>query len=413
MHSKHNKPEARSAPAFHPLLVRVVAQALHAIFQEQRHADKVIESTLRQQPKAGSRDRAFIAETTYEVVRHYRLLQEALGRTPVSEIDFWQLIGVYFRFREQPLPDWQEFKALKPIAGERWQALSQIRAVRESIPDWLDTLGAAELGADWDETLHWLNRPAQVILRTNRLKTNRQALQQALLAEGVATDAVGANDTLVLQRRQNVFQTKAFKAGLFEVQDYSSQLVAPLLDPAPGMRVVDACAGGGGKTLHLAALMQNKGNIIALDTHQWKLEALRTRARRAGATNIETRPIDSRKVIKRLAGSADRLLLDVPCSGLGVLRRNPDSKWKLSPEQIEQLRQTQQEIIQQYSSILKPGGVMVYATCSVLPSENQEQVARFLESEAGKDFILDTEKRILPQHEGFDGFYMARLRKTV
>ena len=405
-------PPPRAVAAPHPLLVRAVVQTLYTIFADNRHADKVIENTLRQNPKAGSRDRAFIAETTYEVVRHYRILSEALGKTPGSEFDFWQLIGVYFLFRDMPLPDWTEFKTLKTAEiQQRLTALRQIRAVRESVPDWLDALGQAELGENWEPTLVWLNRPATVVLRTNRLKTTRAALQQALQTEGVVSSPVGPLDALVLERRQNVFQTKAFKAGLFVVQDYSSQLVAPLLDPAPGMRVVDACAGGGGKTLHLSALMQNKGSLIALDTQGWKLEELRARARRAGATNIETRPIDNRKVVKRLYGTADRLLLDVPCSGLGVLRRNPDAKWKLTLAQIDQLRATQQDILEHYSPILKPGGTMVYATCSILPSENQSQVAHFLQSEAGKSFALAAEKRILPQDEGFDGFYMAKLVK--
>jgi 16S rRNA (cytosine967-C5)-methyltransferase len=232
-----------------------------------------------------------------------------------------------------------------------------------------------------------------------------------LRQEGVETRTVGDDDALVLIRRQIVFQTKAFKNGLFEMQDFSSQMVASLLAPQPGMRVVDACAGGGGKTLHLAALMQNRGNLIALDTFAWKLDELRTRARRAGATNIETRPIESRKTIKRLYGSADRLLLDVPCSGLGILRRNPDAKWKLMPESIDNLRVVQQDILQSYSPILKSGGRMVYATCSILPSENQEQVATFLASEAGQNFKLLEEKRILPQENGFDGFYIALLEK--
>ncbi|HNM27777.1 MAG TPA: RNA methyltransferase, partial [Saprospiraceae bacterium] len=138
---------------------------------------------------------------------------------------------------------------------------------------------------------------------------------------------------------------------------------------------------------------------------------LRTRARRAGVANIETRVIENNKVIKRLHDSADRLLLDVPCSGLGVLRRNPDSKWKMTPDTIAKLRITQQEILQTYSLMLKSGGRMVYATCSILPSENEQQVAAFLASEAGHDFSLVKDLKILPQDEGFDGFYMALLQK--
>jgi 16S rRNA (cytosine967-C5)-methyltransferase len=159
-------------------------------------------------------------------------------------------------------------------------------------------------------------------------------------------------------------------------------------------------------------MMQNRGLIIALDTLEWKLDALRLRARRAGATNIETRVIENNKVIKRLYASADRLLLDVPCTGLGVLRRNPDTKWKLTPQQVTELEATQQSILQSYSPVLKSGGKMVYATCSVLPSENSMQVKKFLDSEAGKDFQLTEEHSILPQDEGYDGFYMALLSRS-
>ena len=301
------------------------------------------------------------------------------------------------------------------LAGKDILAKAKIlraqRSTRESIPEWLDQMGSAELGDRWDATLTALNQPARVILRTNRLKTERTALQDLLRQESVETQPIGDGDALVLARRQNVFLTKAFKNGQFEVQDYSSQQVARMLAPEPGMRVVDACAGGGGKTLHLAALMQNRGSLIALDTHAWKLDELRLRARRAGATNIETRPIESRKTIKRLYGSADRLLLDVPCSGLGVLRRNPDAKWKITPESIDNLHIVQQDILQAYSPIVKPGGRMLYATCSILPSENQQQVEKFMASEAGKKFRLLEERQILPQDEGFDGFYLALLER--
>lgn len=393
--------------------MRAVAQALVAIFFEKRYADKVIEQTLKSNPKAGSRDRAFIAETTYDVLRYYRYYSAILGRTPRTEADFWQMIGIHFHLKSGQMPDWNEFKSLKIKDIEtRAKEAGQHRAVRESIPEWLDEMAAAQLPDQWDKTLNWLNRPAQVVLRTNRLKTDRKTLQQALLDEGIETKAVGTGEALVLARRQNIFQSPLFKKGWFEVQDYSSQLVATALAPEPGMRVVDACAGGGGKTLHLAALLQNKGSLIALDTFAWKLDELRLRARRAGATNIETRPIESRKTIKRLYNSADRLLLDVPCSGLGVLRRNPDAKWKLTPEQIGQLRATQQDILQSYSLITRPGGRMVYATCSILPSENQDQIREFLDSEAGKKFSLLEAKSILPQDEGFDGFYIAVLERV-
>ena len=216
-----------------------------------------------------------------------------------------------------------------------------------------------------------------------------------------------------LIERANVFKTEAFKKGWFEVQDASSQLVAAYLDVKPGMKVVDACAGAGGKTLHLSALMENKGALIAMDIYESKLKKLKIRARRNGAHNIDMRVIDSTKPIKKLKEKADRLLIDAPCSGLGVLRRNPDSKWKLEPEFLDKIRGTQQHILQEYSKMLKPGGKMVYATCSVLPSENQAQIETFLVSKAGQNFNFIKDKSILAHQSGYDGFYMALLKKSI
>ena len=171
------------------------------------------------------------------------------------------------------------------------------------------------------------------------------------------------------------------------------------------------CAGAGGKTLHLSALMENKGQIIAMDIYESKLRKLKARAKRNKAHNIDMRVIDSTKPIKKLHGKADRVLIDAPCSGLGVLRRNPDSKWKLQPEFLDNIKKVQQDILQQYSKMVKNGGKLVYATCSVLPSENQNQIAEFLASESGKDFKLVKENKVLAHISGFDGFYMAQLER--
>jgi len=209
--------------------------------------------------------------------------------------------------------------------------------------------------------------------------------------------------------RKNLFSTPAFKKGWFEVQDASSQLVAEFLDVKSGMKVVDTCAGAGGKTLHIAALMENKGQVIAMDIYENKLKELKRRAKRAGAHNIEMRTIDSTKPIKKLYDKADRVLIDAPCSGLGVLRRNPDAKWKLEPEFLVRIKKVQADILNSYSRMVKPGGKLVYATCSILPSENQEQVKKFLASENGKNFSLVKDKKILSHESGFDGFYMALL----
>ena len=177
------------------------------------------------------------------------------------------------------------------------------------------------------------------------------------------------------------------------------------------MKVIDTCAGAGGKTLHLASFMKNKGQIIAMDIYESKLRKLKVRARRNKVHNIDTRVIDSTKPIKKLYGKADRVLIDAPCSGLGVLIRNPDSKWKLKPEFLENIKKVQQEILQQYAKMVKQGGKLVYATCSVLPSENQNQIVEFLASESGKDFRLVKDNKVLAHTSGFDGFYMAQLER--
>lgn len=391
----------------HNNTIRGVHTALEAIFEQGHYADKVIERTLKSNPKWGAKDRSFIAETTYEMVRWWRLVNFL---SPSK--DPWDLFGTYWLMQGKELPPWEEFARLQPEKiKSKYEGITD-PGMLESIPDWLQTLGSQELGEKWEAEIHALNEEAEVVLRVNTLKTTRERLKNLLEADGIRSYLVkGYPDALVLEERQNVFRHPSFKEGLFEVQDASSQLVAAALQVEPGMRVIDACAGAGGKSLHLAALMGNKGKVISMDVEEWKLQQAKLRARRNGVSIFEPKIIEGSKTIKRLKESADRLLLDVPCSGLGVLRRNPDTKWKLSLESLEKVQKTQQELLQAYPSMLKKGGQLVYATCSILPSENEEQVKKFLESEAGKDFELVEDKKVLAQESGFDGFYIARLLK--
>ena len=391
----------------HNNTIRGVHTALEAIFEQGHYADKVIERTLKSNPKWGAKDRSFIAETTYEMVRWWRLVNFL---SPSK--DPWDLFGTYWLMQGNELPDWEEFARLQPekIRG-KYENITD-PGLLESIPEWLQTLGSQELGEKWEAEIHALNEEAEVVLRVNTLKTTRERLKNLLEADGIRSYLVkGYPDALVLEERQNVFRHPSFKEGLFEVQDASSQLVAAALQVEPGMRVIDACAGAGGKSLHLAALMGNKGKVISMDVEEWKLQQAKLRVRRNGVSIFEPKIIEGSKTIKRLKESADRLLLDVPCSGLGVLRRNPDTKWKLSLESIEKVQKTQQELLQAYPSMLKKGGQLVYATCSILPSENEEQIKKFLASEAGKDFELIEDRKVLAQESGFDGFYIARLLK--
>ena len=388
-------------------LVEGVVQSLEKIFNEGRYTDRVIEFLFKDQKKWGARDRRFVAETTYDIVRNYRLLQELSG----NSTDFYKLIGVYLILHDSDLPAWEEFKDIdKKSVEQKWNEAKNIRAVFQSVPDWLDELGQAELGNKWGKELAALNEQAPVVLRANTLKGNAKSLKTKLNEEGTETVLLPEyGEALVLKERKNIFTSPLFKNGYFEIQDASSQLVAKFLEPAPGMFVVDACAGAGGKALHVAALMQNKGKLIALDVEERKLEELKRRAQRASVTTIDAKVIISEKTIKDLEGKADRLLLDVPCSGLGVLKRNPDAKWKLSLKGIEEVKEKQKNILQNYSRILKPGGLMVYATCSILPSENQKQVEAFISE--NKNFAFVKEKTIYPS-EGFDGFYMCLMKRT-
>ncbi|HPF95792.1 MAG: RsmB/NOP family class I SAM-dependent RNA methyltransferase [Mangrovimonas sp.] len=399
----------------HRNLCYAVIDGLSSIFNDNEYADKVIQGLLKRDKRWGSRDRAFIAETTYDIVRWKRLYAEiAEVKPPFDRDKLWRMFAVWATMRGIRLPDWKYFEdtPTRKIKG-RFDELSKIRKFRESIPDWLDALGETELGTEtWTKELASLNQQADVILRVNTLKISKELLQAKLFDQNIESEFIkGYPQALKLKERHNVFLTEEFKNGLFEVQDASSQLVAEFLGAQPGMRVVDACAGAGGKALHLANLMENKGQIIALDLYENKLAELKRRAKRNGAHNIETRVIDSTKTIKKLYDKADRVLLDAPCSGLGILRRNPDAKWKLQPEFIENIKQTQQEILQQYSKMVKPGGQLVYATCSILPSENQAQVDKFLTSEFGKDFTFVKDKKVLSHLSGYDGFYMALLEK--
>ena len=399
----------------HRNLVFAVVDALGYIFNEGEYADKVVQKTLKIDKRWGSRDRGFIAETTYDIVRWKRLYAEiAEVKAPYSRANLFRMFTVWAVLRGIDLPDW---KQLEPVPTRRikgkFDELSKIRKFKESIPDWLDEVCEKALGDKlWSSEIAALNKQADVILRVNTLKTTKEKLRKALLEDGIVAEPIkGYPDALKLNERANVFTTKSFKDGFFEVQDASSQLVSQFLEVEPGQRVVDTCAGAGGKSLHLAALMENKGQLIAMDIYENKLKELKRRARRNGAHNIEPRHIHSTKVIKKLHDKADRVLIDAPCTGLGVLRRNPDAKWKLQPDFLEKITKTQQEILRSYSKMVKPGGKMVYATCSILPQENVLQVKSFLASDEGKEFTLAKDKKVFASKSGFDGFYMALLER--
>lgn len=393
-------------------LVNTLSQALAEIFYSGKHADRVIDKYLRANRKWGARDRKFFAEGVYEIVRHKRKL-EFIAQSE----DEWDLIGAHLVLKGFELPNRLEFDNVDIERVRSRAGYKKDPEVEHSFPDWLSQLGREEFGeADWLKLMESLNQPAEVFLRANALKTTVDQLIKDLKAEEIIAEKVQSKDfdlssCLKLKERKNVFITTAFKKGAFEMQDAASQLVAPLLQVEPGHRVVDACAGAGGKSLHIAAMMKNKGKIIAMDVHDWKLKELRDRCSRAGVDILETKLIDSGKTVKRLENSFDRVLLDVPCSGLGVIRRNPDTKWKLTTDEINRLQDLQKDILSKYSGMAKVDGVMVYATCSILHRENEQQVQWFLNSDMGKNWSLIKELRVWPHKHGFDGFYAAVLKR--
>jgi 16S rRNA (cytosine967-C5)-methyltransferase len=391
-----------------------IFKTLRVVFWENVYATKAIQHTLRLHPEWKENTRAVFSGTVYDIIRWWRPLWYIIDREPSSEEkDLQKLITIYLFSKKGDITALQKKRGLDASQIlQRIEVTKTSRVLRESIPDWLDVYGEKELGLRWDTVLASLNKNPDLIIRVNILKTTAKELLVILRKEGIIAEPLDWNpDALFIREKTNVFRLSSFNAGLFEVQDAASQMVCRILDPQSGMRVVDACAGEGSKTLHLAALMKNKGKIIALDTQEWRLKELRKRTTKAGIDTIETRTITSSKIYKRMEGTADRLLLDVPCSGLGTLRRNPDIKWKLTSEDLERLTILQQELLEKYCMITKPNGRMVYSVCSILPSEAEKQVQRFLKNHA--DFHLLNEKRYWPETDGTDGFYMALIERKV
>jgi len=392
------------------LLIGIHDALQETFFAENKYADKVIERLLKSHKKWGSQDRATVSEIFYNIIRWKKRLEYYIGEG-VKPNNIYKIILAYLLWSNTKYKKFEEFQGIKvaDILTKLKKGTFPTKAIEHSIPEWLAKTLEKELGKEWETEMKALNNQAPTVLRVNTLKTTREKLLTILHENDInAKPITGYFDAIELEEKKNVFITEAFKNGFFEVQDASSQLVSEFLDVKDGMRVVDACAGAGGKTLHLSALMKNKGQIIALDIFEWKLAELRRRAKRAGVHNVETRLVNDNKIIKRLYNSADRLLIDAPCSGLGVLKRNPDAKWKISETFLQRLQNEQENILQNYSKILKSGGKMLYATCSILPSENYFQVQKFLEKNS--EYKLVKEQKIMPS-SGYDGFYMAIIER--
>jgi 16S rRNA (cytosine967-C5)-methyltransferase len=361
----------------------------------------VLERALR---GVSEEDRAIATSVVHALVKYDRLLGFASGsESPESRLD--ALLAV--------------------VAGEtdvapriaRIEAPNERLGVAYSMPDWLVELVGAEVGeTSVEAALARMNEPAPRVTRVNTLKTTRDACLRALAEEGLAAHATAhAVSGIILEGRRSLFRTRAFARGELEVQDEASQLVAELVAPPPRSFVVDACAGAGGKTLALAALLEGKGKLVALDPSEPKLEELRRRARRAGASNVQALALDLRDdaALARLQGTASRVLVDAPCTGLGAVRRNPEARWRLRPDDLSRLVSSQAVLTRAAARLVAPHGRLVYATCSFLPSEGEVAVEFFLSEHP--DFTLVTARDVLgrARTEGVatrDGKYLRTWR---
>ena len=438
-------PGARVAATIE-LLDEIVSRA-------ERPADLVSNAYFRARRFIGSGDRRAVSDRVWGIMRRWGQLRWWLKRTGhpaaadrsilargIVSADLMLVDGLALadvevifdggRYRPHPLDD-AELRALRQMEKHSLPHPEQPDWVRLNVQEWVAPHLQEAYGAAWGREIAALETPPPVDLRVNRLKATVEEAREALHREGIETEPMRyAANGLRLKRRLSVVAGEAFQSGLVEVQDEGSQLVAGLVDAQPGMSIADYCAGAGGKTLAIAALMNNKGRVVAMDVLESRLDRSAQRLRRAGAHNVERRALDSdnRKWLKRQAGAFDRVLVDAPCTGTGTWRRNPDARWTLRPEDLAELVPKQAAILDAAARLVKPGGGLVYATCSILPAENERQVEAFLErhpdfavvpvadvwqdaqgAEAPAEIASGPYLRLSPLRHGTDGFFAATL----
>lgn len=364
----------------HPkALLESATELVLRVLRLEHPADAVLSRYFREQRQLGSRERATLAETAYAVLRRKRLF-EYLARSGTGARERRLAILGFAAPREFLLPALSEgerewLQACDAVALDELPA-----ACRHNLPDWLAQALQQQLGAEFDALAASLLQPAPLDLRVNTLQLKRAAAAQALMALGIEAVATPHSPWgLRLVGKPALQKLELFKRGAIEVQDEGSQLLALLLDARRGEMVADFCAGAGGKTLALGAAMRSTGRLYAFDVSAHRLDALKPRLRRSGLSNVHPVVLahERDERVKRLARKLDRVLVDAPCTGLGTLRRNPDLKWRQSPASVQELVAKQHAILASSAHLVKPGGRLVYATCSLLPEEN-EAVAQAL-----------------------------------
>ncbi len=416
---------------FTPALFAHAEAVLGQLLRFDHPADAVVSRYFREHRQLGHADRAFVAETVFAVLRRGRSIE---ARCAGQLSDRRRLLATLAIVR-----GWSQ-RELAPVlkaSEEEWLAAAKAvpeadlpPAVRCDLPDWLYARLEQQFGADEVLALsRAMNQSAPLDLRVNTLKGDRDTLLAKLAADDIAASP-GALSPLAVRLRDKPALAKhpLFLEGAFEVQDEGSQLLGFLLEPKRGEMVVDFCAGAGGKTLLLGALMRNTGRLYAFDVSDKRLANLKPRLARSGLSNVHPARIEHERdqKIKRLAGKADRVLVDAPCSGLGTLRRNPDLKWRQDETSVAELTVKQAAILAAAATLVRPGGRLVYATCSLLSAENDDIVAAFLEKHPdfsllpasavlGKQGIACEGEvlRLLPHKHNTDGFFAAAMERKA
>ncbi len=391
-----------------------IVSGLEKTLVEKHQAAEVIKRLFKSNLRWGSRDRRTIAQAFYDIIRQKRLFHALCG-SESEDLNLWYLLGCWIVLNDFQLPEWIEFNKIN-VQEIRSKALVlvQDRRYKYSIPDWLDQMGVKAFGEKtWEKEIASLNIPANLIVRVNTQVTTVKKLKYLLEKKyNIITHLVpDYPHALVFEKKQSLQSIKEYRKGWFEVQDANSQKISPWLEAESGKYYIDACAGAGGKSLHLANLTKDSAKIVALDINPAKLNELRKRCYRNKIQSVRTVDVKDNKILQTLGPDIDGVLIDAPCSGLGVLKRNPDAKWNMSPEQLTEILKTQEKILQTYAPLVKKGGKLVYATCSILPEENKLQVEKFLNSKLGSKFELEKEHTYFSHLTGYDGFYCARLIK--
>ncbi len=372
----------------HPkALLDACADLVRLVLQFEHPADAVVSRYFREHRALGPRERATLAETAFAVLRK-KLLFEQLARSGSGAKERKLAILGFFGPRDFLAAALSDTEKQWLAACDAIPADALMAPHRHNLPDWMAQALQAQLGEDFWALAEHLQQPGTLDLRVNMLNAKRSDIQKELAQAGIASQPTAYSPWgLRLQGKPALQKTDAFTRGAIEVQDEGSQLLALLVDAHRGEMVVDFCAGAGGKTLALGAAMRSTGRLYAFDVSGHRLDALKPRMARSGLSNVHPAAIaherDDR--VKRLAGKIDRVLVDAPCSGLGTLRRNPDLKWRQKPQAVQELTEKQQAILQSASRMVKSGGRLVYATCSVLPEENERVAQAF--SAANPDFV--------------------------